>query len=106
MFEKIINAIGLEFLLNKLKKYLSKIDMKEKQDEARQRIGDIRKDVLIGKDIPKYVPEFYLECKRILPSHDDELQYLKSLKDASNKKPAAEKKPAAKRKPAAKKRPA
>ena len=105
MFEKIINAIGLEFLLNKLKKYLSKIDLKERQDEARQRIGDIRKDVLVGKDIPKYVPEFYLECKNTLPPHDSDLQYLKHLNDSLAKKPAARRNPAAKRKPAARKVP-
>lgn len=106
MFEKIITEITIKLSINKLKECFDKRGLKNKQNAARHRIGNIRRDVLVGIDIPKYVPEFYLECKKILPSHDDELQYLKSLKHALNKKPAAKKKPVAKRKPAAKKKPA
>ena len=105
MLEKIITEISIKLSFNKIKDYFSNRRLKKKQNEARQRIRDIRKEALSGKVIPKYVPEFYLECKRILPSHDDELQYLKHLNDSLAKKPAAKRKPAAKKKPAARKVP-
>jgi hypothetical protein len=108
----VISGLVINLVINKLKQWRSKRELKDKQNKARQRIADIRKDILVGKDIPKYVPDFYLECKKILPSYDVELQYLKHLnnslvkKPAAKRKSAAKKKPAAKRKPAAKKRPA
>ncbi len=106
MLEKIITETSIKLSIKKLKEYFYKRELKNKQNAARDRIGDIRRDVLVGKPIPRYVPEFYLECKRILPSHDDDLQYLKYLKDALIKKPAAKRRPAAKKKPAAKRKPA
>jgi len=101
----IIVGIIVALALNKYQDYSNKKSLKEKEIQARQRIKVIREKVFSGGLIPKYVPEFYLECKNIFPPHDDDLQYLKDLNDKLTKMPAAKRKPAAKKKPAARKVP-